>query len=81
MLLLLQISDEIVDRVPDGLRERAAQIADQVQANPALAAILVGIGILTAVLFVWGIAKQAFKAALIGGILSVGAWYWYFNIR
>jgi hypothetical protein len=32
-------------------------------------------------LFVWGIMKHAIKAAIIGGILSVGAWFWYFNIR
>ncbi|OFW64637.1 MAG: hypothetical protein A2135_03905 [Actinobacteria bacterium RBG_16_67_15] len=61
--------------------EIAGQIVDQVKANPQLLAILIGVGVLTAVLFVWGIMKHAIKAAIIGGILSVGAWFWYFNIR
>ena len=61
--------------------EIARQIVDQVKANPQLLAILIGVGVLTAMLFVWGIMKHAIKAAIIGGILSVGAWFWYFNIR
>lgn len=63
------------------ISEIAGQIVDQVKANPQLLAILIGVGVLTAVLFVWGIMKHAIKAAIIGGILSVGAWFWYFNIR
>jgi hypothetical protein len=61
--------------------ENAGEIVDKVKANPQLLAILIGVGVLTAVLFVWGIMKHAIKAAIIGGILSVAAWYWYFNIR
>ena len=63
------------------ISENAGQIVDQVKANPQLLAILIGVGVLTAMLFVWGIMKHAIKAAIIGGILSVGAWFWYFNIR
>ena len=61
--------------------EIAGQIVDQVKANPQLLAILIGVGVLTAMLFVWGIMKHAIKAAIFGGILSVAAWFWYFNIR
>ena len=28
-----------------------------------------------------GIFRQAMKAAIVGAVLSAGAWYWYFNIR
>jgi hypothetical protein len=63
------------------LPENAGEIVDTVKANPQLLAILIGVGILTAVLFVWSIMRHAIKAAIIGGILSVAAWYWYFNIR
>lgn len=54
---------------------------ETVKANPTLMAILIGVGVLTAVIFVWGLFKHAVKAAVIGGLLSAGAWYWYFNIR
>ena len=43
--------------------------------------ILVGVGVFTALVFVLGIIKHAFKAAFLGAVLSVAAWVWYFNIR
>ena len=71
----------VLAQIPDDLPERAGEIADQVRANPVLLAMLVGIGVITAFIFFWGIIKQAFKAAIFGGLLSAGAWYWYFNIK
>ncbi|MFH1103820.1 MAG: hypothetical protein V1757_02585 [Actinomycetota bacterium] len=68
-------------QIPDDLPELAGQIVDQVKANPVLLAMLIGVGVITAIVFLWGIVKQAFKAAIFAGLLSVGAWYWYFNIR
>ncbi len=61
--------------------ERAEEIVEQVKADPTLQAMLVGIGVVTAMVFAWGVVKQAFRAALFGGALSVIAWVWYFNIR
>jgi hypothetical protein len=61
--------------------EDPQQIVDQVKANPTLLAILVGVGVLTAIVFFWGLVKQTFKAAIFGGTLSVLAWVWYFNVR
>jgi len=71
----------VLAQIPDDLPERAGQIADQVKANPVLLAMLIGVGVLTALIFLWGIVRQAFKAAIFGGLLSVGSWYWYFNVR
>ena len=71
MLYLAQV--QIPEEVQQGI--------DTVKANPVLMWTLIGVGIFTALVFVFGIIKQAFKAALLGAILSVGAWIWYFNIR
>lgn len=71
----------LLAQIPGDLPERAGEIADQVKANPVLLAMLIGVGIITAFVFLWGIARQAFKAAIFGGLLSAGAWYWYFNVR
>lgn len=71
MLYLAQV--QIPEEVQQGI--------ETVKANPALMWTLIGVGIFTALVFVFGIIKQAFKAALLGAILSVGAWIWYFNIR
>lgn len=61
--------------------ERAEEIVNQVKENPTLAAILLGVGLLTLAVFVWGMLKQVIKAAVFGGILSAIAWFWYFNVR
>lgn len=68
-------------QVPEDIRDRADEIIDTVKADPTLLAILIGVGVLTAAIFVWGIARQFFKAALFAGLASAGIWYWYFNIR
>ena len=75
--LLIQLAQTI----PQDLQERADEIVDTVKANPALMWTLVGVGIFTALVFVIGIMKSAFKAAFLGAVLSVAAWVWYFNIR
>ncbi len=68
-----QLPDGVVDRIPDGLLESAT-------ANPALSAILIGVGVLAVVIFLFGIVKSAFKAAFFAGVIGAAAWYWYFNI-
>lgn len=78
---LQTVPDEIVERIPDELRDRADEIIGDVQANPALLAVLIAIGVVSAIIFVWGVTKQLFKAALFAALASAGAWYWYFNIR
>ena len=67
--------------VPEDIQERANQIIDTVKADPTLLAVLIGAGVLTAALFVWGIVRQFFKAAIFAGLASAGVWYWYFNVR
>lgn len=67
--------------LPDDVVERADEIVNTVKANPVLLALLAVIGVVTAVVFLFGVVRQAFKAALLGGLLSAGAWYWYFSIR
>ena len=57
------------------------ETAEKIKAEPLLLAILIGVGVLTAIIFFWGITKQLFKAAIIAGALSVGSWIWYFNYR
>lgn len=71
----------LLAQIPITVPENAQEIVDQVKANPTLAAILLGIGLLTLAVFVWGMMKQVMKAAVFAGLLSAVAWFWYFNIR
>jgi hypothetical protein len=52
-----------------------------VRADPVLMWVLVGVGAVTALVFVVGVIKHAFKSAILAGLLCAGAWYWYFNIK
>jgi len=81
-----------MDSIPDDTQERIGDLIDRgveeggrlleaAEADPVLLGILIAIGVITALVFVWGIVKHAFKAALFGGMLSVATWVWYFNIR
>ena len=84
MFRLLQISDDVrerADELTDQVGEQVGVLVEQAKADPALLAILIAVGVITAIVFLWGVIKQVFKAALVAGVLSAGAWYWYFNIR
>jgi hypothetical protein len=78
---LQTVPEEIIDRVPEELRDRADEIVGEVSANPVLLAMLVIAGVLTVIMFVWGVTKQAFKAAAFAALAGAGVWYWYFSIR
>ena len=67
--------------IPDDVLDQGKELLEAAKADPVLLAVLVGVGVITLGIFFWGIAKQLFKAAIIAGLLSVGVWYWYFNIR
>ncbi len=77
MLNLLYQTGEFVAQLPEEIQ----QGIETVKANPTLMWTLVGIGAFTALVFVLGVAKRAFKVAFLGAVLSVAAWIWYFNIR
>ena len=67
--------------VPQNIQDQADEIVEKVKANPTLLKILIGVGAFCALVFVFGIIKHAFKAAVLFAVLSVAAWIWYFNIR
>lgn len=74
MLRLFLQTDDLVP-------EQVGEVIDAAKTDPVLAGALIVIGVATLALFVWGLTKQVFKAALFAGLASAGVWYWYFNIR
>jgi hypothetical protein len=79
--LSLRVGTLVAGILPDSVSDVAGGIIDQVRGNPALMRALIGIGVVTAGIFVFGIVKHAFKSALIGGLLSAAAWWWFVTIR
>lgn len=67
-----QLPSSIQDKIPDGLLEAASS-------NPTFQKVLLALGVLAVLGFVYGIIKSAVKWMLISGILAVGAWYFFFQ--
>jgi hypothetical protein len=72
---LVIIAGGIADRIPEGVVTWGGEVIDQVKDSPVLLTAVAVVGILTAMLVVFGILKRSFKAAVIGGLLSVAASY------
>ncbi len=67
-----QLPQTVVDRLPEGLLASTG-------GDPALLAVLAIVGGLAVLIFVWGVVKSAFKAALFAGVVGAAAWFWFFN--
>ena len=67
-----ELPQSIQDKIPEGLFEAAA-------ANPALTRVLLIIGILAVIGFVFGVIKSAVKWMLYSAIVGVAAWYFFFQ--
>lgn len=79
--LSLDVGARLAGILPDSMSDVAGEVIDQVRGNPALMRALIGIGVVTAGVFVFGVVKHAVKAALIGGLLSASAWWWFVSMR
>jgi hypothetical protein len=75
---MLAVLYQIAQNVPEEVQQTARDIAQRFRDDPAFMWTLVAVGVITAVLFIWLLVKQAFKAAIVGALLCAGAWYWFF---
>lgn len=62
----------IQDKIPDGLLEAASS-------NPALTNVLLAIGVLAVIGFIFGVIKSAVKWMIYSAIVGVAAWYFFFQ--
>ena len=78
--IIERIPDDVIDRLPESVTDRIpSDLLDAASANPTLTAILIGVGVLAALVFVWGVVKSAWKAAFFAAVVGGAAWFWYFN--
>ncbi len=67
-----ELPQSIQDKIPEGLLEAAAS-------NPAFTRVLLVIGILAVIGFIFGVIKSAVKWMLYSAIVGVAAWYFFFQ--
>ena len=73
-----KVPEEVVNRLPDSIADRIP--AGFLESTPEFVWVLLAIGALAVVVFLWGIVKSAWKAAFFAAILGVAAFLWYFNV-
>ena len=62
----------VQDRIPEGLLEAASS-------NPAFTRVLLIIGVLAVIGFIFGVIKSAIKWMIYSAIVGVAAWYFFFQ--
>jgi hypothetical protein len=67
-----ELPASIQDKIPDGLLEAASS-------SSTLSKVLLAIGLLAVVGFVFGVIKSAVKWMIYSAILGVAAWYFFFQ--
>ena len=70
--IVSQLPASVQDKIPEGLLEAASS-------NSTFQKVLLAIGVLAVLGFVYGIVKSAVKWMFVSGILAVGAWYFFFQ--
>ena len=66
------LTGAVQDKIPEGLVEAAA-------ANSTFTKVLLVIGVLAVIAFVFGVIKSAVKWMIYSAVLGVGAWYFFFQ--
>ncbi len=78
--VLDKIPEDIVDSLPGAVQDRIPEgLLEAASSNPAFTRVLLVIGIIAVIGFVWGVVKSAVKWMIYSAILGVGAWYLFFQ--
>ncbi len=78
--LIDKIPENVVEDLPAGVRDQVPDsLVEFASSNTGFAVFLAVLGLLCVVGFVWAIAKSAFKAVLLFGVVGVAAWLLFFQ--
>lgn len=78
--LLDKIPDDVVDSLPDAIQSKIPEgLLDAASSNPVFTKVLLVIGVLAVVGFIFGVIKSAVKWMIYSAVLGVGAWYFFFQ--
>jgi hypothetical protein len=78
--VLDKIPDDIVDSLPDAIQDQIPEgLLEAASSNPTFTKVLLAIGVIAVIGFVFGVVKSAVKWMIYSAILGVGAWYLFFQ--
>lgn len=86
--IVQQLRDGVIDKIPDSVVNKLpvsiqdkipAGLLEAAAANPGFTKVLLGIGILAVLGFVWGVFRRAVKISVYSGIAAAVAWYFFFQ--
>ena len=79
--VLDKIPDDVVDSLPDAIQDKVPEgLMEAASSNPTFTKVLLVIGILAVLGFIFGVVKSAIKWMIYSAILGVAAWYWFFQM-
>ena len=74
------IPDDIVDSLPGSIQDKIPEgLLEAASSNPAFTRVLLAIGVLAVIGFVFGVIKSAVKWMIYSAIVGVAAWYFFFQ--
>jgi hypothetical protein len=78
--VLDKIPDDIVDSLPAAVQDKIPEgLLEAASSNQAFARVLLVIGVVAVIGFVFGVVKSAVKWMLYSAIVGVAAWYFFFQ--
>lgn len=78
--VLVVIPDDVVDSLPASIQDKIPDgLLEAASSNPALTRVLLAIGIIAAIGFVFGVIKRAVKWMIYSALVGVAAWYFFFQ--
>lgn len=78
--MLDTIPDDIVDSLPRAVQDKIPEgLLEAASSNSTFTKVLLVIGVLAVIAFVFGVIKSAVKWMIYSAVLGVGAWYFFFQ--
>ena len=79
--LLDKLPEDVVSDLPASIQDRIPEgLLDAASSNPTLTTVLLTIGVIAVVGFIFGVIRSAVKMMFISAILGVAAWYFFFQV-
>ncbi|MDJ0923073.1 MAG: hypothetical protein QNJ77_00815 [Acidimicrobiia bacterium] len=74
------IPEDIVDSLPSAVQDKIPEgLLEAASSNPTFTKVLLVIGVIAVIGFIFGVVKSAIKWMIYSAIVGVAAWYFFFQ--